>query len=69
VLDDAARKVAVEIGDGRLRLELDGLFDGQAEAIRDAAELGPLGNVIDRSAASVTTEHRGEHSALVISLD
>lgn len=69
VLDGGARSIAIQIGEGNLELTIDGLFDGQAEAIRDAAQLGPLGNVIDRAAKAVTTEQRGEHTALVISLD
>jgi len=69
VLDGDARELAVEIGDRRLRLAIAGLEDGQAEAIHEAAVLGPMGNVFERTASAVTTERRGAHSALVISLD
>lgn len=69
VLGDKARDIRVTIGEGRLGLRVDSLVDGQAEAIRDAAQLPDVGDILERTASTVTIEHDGTESALVIVLD
>lgn len=69
VLDDKAREVRVTIGDGSIGLRIDSLIDGQAEAIRAAAQLPDVGDILERTASTVAIENDGSSSALVIVLD
>ena len=66
VLGDGTREIRVTIGDGSLGLRIDSLVDGQAEAIRDAAQLPEVGDVLGRTASTVAIEHDGVRSALVM---
>lgn len=68
VLGENPREIRLTIGDGSLGLRVDSLIDGQAEAIRDAARLPDVGDVLERTASSVEIEHDGPGSALVIVL-
>ncbi|MGH2959336.1 MAG: hypothetical protein ACRDKE_07005 [Solirubrobacterales bacterium] len=68
VLGEGPRKLQLAIGEGSLGLRVDGLFDGQAEAIREAAHVPAVGDVFERTATAVSIEHDGTHSALVILL-
>jgi hypothetical protein len=69
VLGDQPRNLRVTIGEGSLGLRVDQLVDGQAEAVREAATVPSVGDVFERTAAAVTIEHDGQHSALVILLN
>jgi hypothetical protein len=69
VLVDGQRELVLTIGEGSLGITVAGLLDGQAEAIRDAASLPEVGNVLDRTARSVGIAREGEHTALVLALD
>ena len=69
VLGENPREIRLTIGDGSLGLRVDSLVDGQAEAIRDAAQLPDVGDVLERTASSVEIEHDGPSSALVIVLN
>jgi hypothetical protein len=69
VLGDGTREIRVTIGERSLGLRIDALVDGQAEAIRDAAQLPDVGDILKRTASSVAIEHDGTSSALVIVLE
>jgi hypothetical protein len=69
VLGDGTREIRVTIGEKSLGLRVDSLVDGQAEAIRDAAQLPDVGDVLERTASTVSIEHDGTNSALVIVLE
>jgi hypothetical protein len=69
VLGDNPRNLQVTIGEGTLGLRVDQLVDGQAEAIRTAANVPSVGDVFERTTTSVTIENDGTHSALVILLN
>jgi serine/threonine-protein kinase RsbW len=63
------RSVRVTFSAGSLEIVLDNLVDGQAESVRDAAVIPGVGNTLDQTATTITIEHEGSRSALVISLD
>jgi hypothetical protein len=69
VLGDGTREIRVTIGEGTLGLRVDALVDGQAEAIRDAAQLPDVGDILSRTASTIAIEHDGINSALVIVLE
>lgn len=69
VLGETTREIRVTIGEGTLGLRIDALADGQAEAIRNAAHLPDVGDILERTASTVSIEHDGTSSALVIVLD
>lgn len=69
VLGETPREIRLTIGDASLSLRVDSLVDGQAEAIREAAHLPDLGDVLERTTASVEIERDGPSSALVIVLE
>ncbi|MBJ7354540.1 MAG: hypothetical protein JHC98_06910 [Thermoleophilaceae bacterium] len=69
VLGDKSREIRMTIAKGRVGLRVDSLVDGQAEAIRDAAHLPDVGDILERTASTVTIERDGAKSALVIVLD
>lgn len=69
VLGEDPRTLQVTIGAGVLGLRVDNLVDGQAEAIRSAANVPSVGDVFERTTSSVTIEKNGTHSALVILLN
>jgi hypothetical protein len=69
VLGSSGREIRVTFAKGSLGLRVDSLVDGQAEAIRDAAHLPDVGDILERTASTVAIEHDGINSALVIVLD
>jgi hypothetical protein len=54
---------------GSLEIGVENLSDGQAESIRDAADIPGVGNTLELTATAITIEREGSRSALVISLD
>lgn len=69
VIPEQPRDVRIAFAPGRVRLAMDGLRDGQAEAIRDAAQVPGLGDVLSRTARGIEISTEGSHPALVIELD
>jgi hypothetical protein len=69
VLPGQPRNMRIAFAPGSVRLALDGLRDGQAEAIRDAARVPGLGDVLARTAGGIEVETDGSHPALVVELD
>jgi len=69
VLGDDPRSLQVTIGERTLGLRVDQLVDGQAEAIRTAANVKSFGDVFEHTASSVRIEKDETGSALVILLD
>ena len=65
----SSRQISVEIGDASLEITFGGLVDGQAEALREAAVLPDVGDVLERTAASVETLKDGTASRLAIRVD
>lgn len=69
VLDGSPRDVSLTIGSGSVELRVNGLADGNAEALRDAGELPGVGNVFERIASGVSIERDGNRSSLLIELE
>lgn len=68
-LDGRRRTVKISIVPGALNLCIDGITGDEAEAIRRSAAIPGVGDVLERTAASVEIEERGSGSALLIALD
>jgi hypothetical protein len=69
VLPGQPRSVRVTFSVGSLEIGVENLSDGQAESIRDAADIPGVGNTLELTATAITIEREGSRSALVISLD
>jgi hypothetical protein len=63
------RDMVVAIGDRQISIAVEGLFDGQAESLRNAAVLPDVGDVFARTTSAVEIRENGPAKALVVSLE
>lgn len=63
------RDVVVAIGDRKISLAVEGLIDGQAESLREAAIVPDLGDVFARTTSAVEIREDGGSKSLVVSLE